>query len=252
MSASNYEACLKQMLVYEGGYSNHPRDPGGVTLEGVIQTRYNEYRRAKGLPQKALKPEMRRMPEWIRERNEIYRKYYWNPVQGDALHDGVDLAVFDYAVNSGPGRALPHFKPFRDLPPVQAIKKLCARRLAFLRALGTWSVFGKGWGPRVANVEAVGVKMALKAQQKPAAEVKKTLQAESIKAGEAKASNAAAGGGSVAAGGTTAHHADAFVAFDWLSVSVGALLIVAVIFVGYRIYVNHQRQKAYADAAATP
>src|SRR3990167_6616008 len=72
----NYPRALANVLIHEGGYSNHPSDPGGVTLHGVIQVRYNQYRRERGLPLKHLTRAMARDPEWIRERDEIYKVYY--------------------------------------------------------------------------------------------------------------------------------------------------------------------------------
>jgi lysozyme family protein len=250
MAASNYTACLKQMLKYEGGYSNHPSDPGGVTLEGVIQTRYNEYRRGKGLPLKALTPAMRGTVVWTAERNEIYRKHYWNPVNGDGLPAGVDLAVFDYGVNSGPSRSLAHFAPFRALAPVPAIKKLCARRLAFVRALRTWAVFGRGWGPRIASVEAIGVKMALTASKMPAPEVKKQLEKEGKKAGESSTASTTGGVATGGAAGGTVATDPSMLSYGWPTYVVGAVIIGMLIYLGYKAYIHHQRKKAYVDAAA--
>jgi lysozyme family protein len=203
LAATNYLACLKKMLVYEGGYSNHPSDPGGVTLEGVIQTRYNEYRRAKGLPQKALTPQMRGTPEWTAERNEIYRKYYWDAVRGDSLAKGVDLVVFDFGVNSGPSRALRYLNGCLGGSAVDTVKRLCDARLSFLHNLGTWGVFGKGWGRRVADVKATGVKMALEGENLPEAEIEKRLTNEARAAKKSAANNGRAAGGTVAAPAST-------------------------------------------------
>ena len=32
MTASSYDEALKRVLVHKGGYSNHPSDPGGITI----------------------------------------------------------------------------------------------------------------------------------------------------------------------------------------------------------------------------
>jgi lysozyme family protein len=99
----------------------------------------------------------------------LYKKKYWDKVCGDELPTGVDLAVFDLAVNSGPGRAAKMLQKVLDVPQDGAIgpqtiakalnvdsSKLVAdynaHRLAFLQALPTWATFGKGWGRRVAEV----------------------------------------------------------------------------------------------------
>lgn len=257
MGASNYDACLAQVLKYEGGYSNHPSDPGGPTNWGITIHDARKYWRAT-----ATAEDVRKMPLTVAK--DIYRKRYWNAVDGDNLHDGVDLAVFDYGVNSGIGRALPDFKPYRALDPVAAIKALCARRMRFLKALRTWPVFGKGWGPRVASVEAIGVKMALKAINAVAAnapvkkkieaqeKIKNELEKEADAAAAAAKKNAGAGGaaGAGAAGGVIAEPS-VVTQFDWVSFGVIALAVVVTLFIGHRIYVNLKRKEAYLDAAAT-
>jgi lysozyme family protein len=252
----NYPACQKLVLKYEGGYSNHPNDPGGVTLEGVIQKRYDEYRRARGLPQKRLTPQMRYTPDWIRERDEIYRKYYWDVVKADDLHAGVDLAVYDYAVNSGPGRAIPHFKPWAATAwaePIKAIKGLCARRLSFLRGLRTWVYFGKGWGPRVASVEANGVRMALEQQKRPKEEIKKTLELEASAASKKQTQNTTGAVGTAGTGGAatvdSTVSAEPILQMDWLSLGLGVLVTGLFVFCCYRALVHLRRKQAYVAAA---
>lgn len=244
MAAANYDACLKQVLKYEGGYTNHPSDPGGPTNWGITIHDARKYWKLD-----ATAADVKAMPLVVAK--GIYRKQYWDKVGGDGLHDGVDLAVFDYGVNSGVGRALPDFKPYRDLQPVPSIKGLCARRLRFLKALRTWPVFGAGWGARVASVEAIGVKMALTAQRLPAPQVKKKLETEAKRAGES--SNASVAGGA-ATGGVPAGAAvkdPSWLQWDWLTVSAMVVIVGALIFLGYKAYIHYQRKKAYVDAAAT-
>lgn len=97
---TKFEKALEIVLELEGGYSNHPKDPGGATNFGVTQATLNAYRAQLGLPLidvKIVKPE---------EVKEIFRRMYWEPVRGDSLSPGLGLAVFDTAVHSGPGRAV--------------------------------------------------------------------------------------------------------------------------------------------------
>lgn len=156
MSASNYSACLKEILRNEGGYVNNPKDPGGETNYGITiaTARANGYTGS-----------MRTIPMSVVE--AIYRKKFWKSAQGncDDLPAGVDLVVFDYAVNSGPGRAWQFYKANKAATPADTISKLCAARLAFLRSLKTWPTFGKGWSTRVAHVRALAMKMAAAPQQ---------------------------------------------------------------------------------------
>lgn len=176
---NNFEACLRKVLVYEGGYSNHPKDPGGVTLEGVIQRVYDAYRKKKNLPQRPLTPDMRNRIDWIKERNEIYRSQYWDAVKGDLLPAGVDLVVFDGAVNSGPVQSIKWLQRALNLAIAdgsmgdvtllaikncknydQLVADICGRRMAFLQQLKTWGTFRKGWSTRVVGIKASGQQMA--------------------------------------------------------------------------------------------
>lgn len=170
----NFEKSLAVVLKYEGGYSNHPRDPGGVTLEGIIQRVYDGYRKRKGRPTRPLTRDMRGRPDWIAERNEIYRSQYWDAVRGDALPAGVDLLLFDSAVNSGPFQGAKWLQRELRLNDVDGhigegtlaaandnadhdllIAGVAARRLGMLQHLSTWDAFGKGWSARVGNVKTI-------------------------------------------------------------------------------------------------
>lgn len=154
MTASNYEACLTKVLRYEGGYVNDPHDPGGETNYGITAAvaRASGYRGA-----------MRNIPmDLVRS---IYRQKYWDAVSGDSLPAGLDLAVFDYAVNSGVSRAK---KALVALGAQHAtddtIRRYCAARLSFLKGLSTWPRYGKGWGSRVADVQATALRMVIDAR----------------------------------------------------------------------------------------
>ncbi|WP_274853201.1 glycosyl hydrolase 108 family protein [Sinorhizobium meliloti] len=54
MATSSFKAALARVLVHEGGYVNHPRDPGGATNQGIIQRTYDAYRRSKKLQPRSV------------------------------------------------------------------------------------------------------------------------------------------------------------------------------------------------------
>ncbi|MBR0962207.1 glycoside hydrolase family 108 protein [Bradyrhizobium japonicum] len=176
----SFPKSMPVILVYEGGWSNHKRDPGGVTLEGIIQRVYDGFRDKKGRPRHKLVPEMRGTPEWIAERNEIYRLQYWDAVRGDELPAGLDLVMFDSGVNSGPPRAIMWLQralrmndcdghlgqatlaAINNHPDHDAlIAELLSRRLGMLQHLDTWEDFGRGWSKRIANVKQIGQAWAM-------------------------------------------------------------------------------------------
>lgn len=172
MAVSREKQSLAKVLVHEGGYVNHPRDPGGPTNKGITQRVYDAYRKGKGQSARSVKSIL------IDEVNEIYDRQYWDAVKGDLLPDGVDYVVLDGAVNSGVAQSVkwlqralgPLYKGQVDgimgFSTIEALKgvndndaligRICDQRMNFLRHLNTWAVFGKGWSARVAEVRSIG------------------------------------------------------------------------------------------------
>lgn len=170
----NFERAMPLVLRHEGGFVNHPKDPGGATNLGVtIGTARRLGIDVDGdgdtdiIDIKLLKP---------KDAAKVYRAEYWNKVKGDQLPSGIDYAVFDFAVNSGPGRAAEYLQAIAGvaqdgeigpqtvaavakLDPAAVINSLCNRRLAFLKRLKTWPTFGKGWESRVAGVRKEALAM---------------------------------------------------------------------------------------------
>ena len=158
----NFPAALHALLKHEGGYVFHEKDPGGMTNLGVTKRVWEEW-----VGHEVDEKQMRALtPDLVAP---LYKKKYWDKVCGDELPSGVDLAVFDLAVNSGPGRAAKMLQKVLGIAQDGAIgpqtllkvasidsEKLVvdynAERLAFLMALPQWDTFGKGWGRRVAEV----------------------------------------------------------------------------------------------------
>lgn len=166
----NFELALEHVLVHEGGWANHPRDPGGATMKGVTLT---TFRRHYG--NHMTKNDLRNISST--QLKKIYKSGYWNKCKCDQLPAGVDYAVFDAAVNSGPGRSAKWLQAavgaqqdggigpktlerVSEHNPILVLDDMCDRRLAFLQGLGTWSTFGSGWGRRVEGVRSTAREMA--------------------------------------------------------------------------------------------
>jgi lysozyme family protein len=165
----NFERCLKLVLVHEGGWSDHPRDPGGATMKGVTLSTFRDFY---GAHQTA--ETLRRITD--AQISTIYRAGYWDPCRCNKLPLGVDFAVFDAAVNSGVRRASrwlqdsvladvdgwigPQTLSYtQGLDPVGVIERICDTRLAFLQRLATWPTFGRGWGRRVSETRRDAIVM---------------------------------------------------------------------------------------------
>ena len=100
MASAGFLASLPFVLRWEGGFVDHPKDPGGRTNKGVTQRVYDAWRRRQGLPVRDVKG---------LEDTELHRIYeagYWLPPRCDRLARRLDLVHFDTAVNMGPGRAV--------------------------------------------------------------------------------------------------------------------------------------------------
>lgn len=184
----NFDEWLKEVLDHEGGFVNHPKDPGGATNLGVtIGTLKRLGIDVDGdgdsdlADLRALKPQHAAM---------VYRRFYWDAVQGDLLPSGVDFAVADFAVNSGVARASQHLqralgvKADGSIGPktvgaalqadaAQIVNRVCDSRLAFMmqardRKTGEklWPHFKNGWSRRVSEVRALALERVNKTPER--------------------------------------------------------------------------------------
>lgn len=169
--------CIPRILKHEGGYVNHPNDPGGPTNKGITLATFRRYLKRNGTIDdlKALTTE---------QATAVYKAQYWDAVSADLLPVGVDYAVADYAVNSGPARAAKvlqgvlgvaqdgkigpaTLRAANAVDPRATIDDITAERMTFLRRLKTWPTFGKGWTARVNGVHADAMQDAIVAKPAP-------------------------------------------------------------------------------------
>jgi lysozyme family protein len=173
-----FAACLAEVLRQEGGFSDHPLDPGGATNMGVTRKTLASWRNV--LPWWRL-PVSEVKAVGASEVAAIYRSLYWERCNAEALLPGLDLAVFDFAVNSGPPRAIKTLqtelgvKADGFVGPITLdvlktkialtgvagiIIALCNGRLSFLQRLAISATFGRGWSRRVLEIRAAALGMA--------------------------------------------------------------------------------------------
>lgn len=170
MSQEAFLACLAFTLKYEGGYVDHPADPGGATNLGVTRATLAKWR---GRP--VSKADVRALSH--DEAAQIYRRHYWEPSGASLLPAGVDVLVFDWAVHSGPSRAVRALQKvlglradglaghqlqlaIQEADIAQTIRGLCSERRKFLSRLKGFAVFGRGWSRRIDAVEKTALSMA--------------------------------------------------------------------------------------------
>ena len=169
-----FPAALAIVLKHEGGYVNHPKDPGGRTNLGVTQRVWEAWT---GRP--ATEQEMRSLT--VEMVAPLYRKKYWEKVRAPDLAPGLDLHVFDFGVNAGPARAMRYLQMMVGTNPdgiygpatkralsnyldqyttAKAVKRYGELREVYYRQLKTFPTFGRGWLRRNREVTAAALEMA--------------------------------------------------------------------------------------------
>jgi len=165
----NYNKCLETILHHEGGYVNHPKDPGGETNLGVTKRVYEEW---------GGKKDMKDL--LVEDVAPIYKKNYWDKMKGDDLPSGLDSCVFDFGVNAGPGRSAKYLQTMigtvadGGIGPntlkkvdeyvsehglVDTIVNFQNARQKYYESLSTFSTFGRGWTRRVDETTELAKKL---------------------------------------------------------------------------------------------
>lgn len=172
----NFEYCLEIILEHEGGFVDHPDDPGGMTNLGITAETYANWH---GISLDDIeKHDMIDLNE--SDVAPIYREKYWNEIMADSLPSGLDLSVFDMAVNAGNRRAsriLQSILPRCELDgyigpitlgivreeyrfdPETLIEDYAHERESFYKSLHHYKVFGKGWSRRVRETKDISLSM---------------------------------------------------------------------------------------------
>lgn len=165
----NFEKCLEMILHHEGGYVNHPSDPGGETNLGVTKRVYEDWGGTKDMKDLT-----------VEDVEPIYKKNYWERVKGDELPSGLDLCIFDFGVNAGPGRAAKFIQQLvgatadgaigpatlakideyvRHHGRDTTIKEYQISRQAYYESLSHFDTFGRGWTRRVEEITEAALGM---------------------------------------------------------------------------------------------
>lgn len=152
---SNFHKAVAVVLHHEGGYVNHPSDPGGETIYGISR-RSHPAAWEKGRPT-------------LDDAKAIYHSDYWLPIKADALPLPVALITFDTAVNCGCfvaakilQRALRVVADGVIGPVTLAaankadssalVNAVAGQRIIYSASLRNWNSFGLGWSCRIVDV----------------------------------------------------------------------------------------------------
>ncbi|MDD7910878.1 glycoside hydrolase family 108 protein [Pseudovibrio exalbescens] len=167
-----FDACVEIVLSHEGGYVDHPQDPGGATNFGITLATLRDWRGDLALSAEDVKALSRT------EAKQIYRARYWQALSCDQLPAGLDLMLFDFGVNAGPGRAARLLQRLvgaaedgvigprtlaatTELATRRLINAYADARLAYYRGLSHFSSFGRGWTNRTEAVRSASLGMVI-------------------------------------------------------------------------------------------
>ena len=162
----SFETVVHMVLEHEGGYVNHPSDPGGETKYGISKRAYPDVDIAELTEDDAA---------------DIYKRDYWDRIKGDDLPVGVACVVMDYAVNSGISRASKALQSVcgiangdgiigpaslnavwvtvKNTSEEDVINAVTTQRQEFIRALKIYETFGKGWERRIDETRAKAMEL---------------------------------------------------------------------------------------------
>ena len=169
MMLTEFNEIIEVVLHHEGGYVNHPKDPGGETNLGVTKRVYEDWGGTKDMKDLL-----------VEDVAPIYKKNYWDRVKGDDLPAGLDLCVFDFGVNAGTGRSAKYLqtligttadggigpntlKKLADYIDThgleETIKEFQEDRQDYYEKLSTFKTFGRGWTRRVDETTELALSM---------------------------------------------------------------------------------------------
>lgn len=169
--ADTFQDCLAFTLAREGGWADDPRDPGGCTMRGITLASFQAWRRDWNL----TCAELRQLTDDIIA--TFYLDSFWQPTHADALPTGIDLMIFDSAVNIGIHNTIKMLQAeigvatdgvigpatlaaTSNCDPLLLIPALAQAQSAYYQRLSTYPVFGKGWMNRVIARQTAALAMA--------------------------------------------------------------------------------------------
>jgi lysozyme family protein len=168
------------ILKWEGGYVNHPLDPGGHTNMGVILNTFA----AVAPTYLGIPGTLENLKKLTTAQHKIILKYFWDQAKGDKYKNAaIGAYATELAWGSGPGGAKKMLRNaaatlgkklstasttttadveiLNSIDSQQLFEALTKERWRFYQSLSTWPTFGKGWSRRIIDFDTTFKKKAL-------------------------------------------------------------------------------------------
>lgn len=147
---ANFNRTMDFILKWEGYMSDHPSDPGGLTLWGIASKFWpEEVKKMEGMDKEASR----------KYALDFYKEQYWDKCGCSDLPFPMDMIVMDTAVNMGVGRALEFKSKARGGADYPAWVDFFMLRVQFYTNLAKKSpMFLRGWLNRVNDLYSTAVK----------------------------------------------------------------------------------------------
>lgn len=147
-----FEQAFEMLIGHEGGFVDHPADPGGATNYGIT---------ARSYPGEDIKGMT------LERAKQIYHRDYWVLAGCESVPESIKFQLFDMAVNSGVKPSIKTLQlaactqpdgiiglqtimAIQSMPVARLVARFNGHRLQFMARLPTWPTFGRGWAGRIA------------------------------------------------------------------------------------------------------
>lgn len=173
---NNFDRTMEHIFQWEGGFVDHPRDPGGATNMGITIHTMRDLELDLDNDGDIDRNDVMLVTKELAK--DIYKLRYWNAVDADWFPDGLDAVLMDAAVNSGPRASVRWLQRALGATPdgilgpntraavrasqslSEAINKVVDERLKSVRQFRNYDTFGRGWENRIRSLRTLALEMA--------------------------------------------------------------------------------------------
>lgn len=170
-----FSKVIPHIFEFEGGFVDHPDDPGGATNMGITIVTLRNLDMDLDNDGDIDTDDVLKVNRQVAE--DIYRKQYWDVVEADKWHVSIGMVLMDGAVNSGPRASVRWAQKAMGITadgilgpqtrnalsranPVAFVNAAVEERLKSVRQFRNYDVFGRGWENRIRKLRGYALELA--------------------------------------------------------------------------------------------